>query len=162
MPDDPIKADGRSQPVRFVSGQTSVDLKRCSAEETVKAVYRQVLKREADATGLQDHAGSLTSGTCTVRDLVRSLLQSEEWKSAFITGHTVPDILLALYSSALARAPDRTGWNDFLALGARDEWAPVIDQILDSPEYAERFGNDTVPGQGRQFAPTFSVSVTSS
>ena len=160
MLDDWINADGRSLPVQFGAGQSSVDLKRCSAEETVKAAYRQVLKREADATGLQDRAGSLIDGTRTVRDLVRELLQSEEWKSTFLNGHTVPDILLALYSSALARAPDRIGWNDFMALGARDEWDTIIDQFLNSSEYAERFGNDTVPGQERQSVPKSSLSVT--
>lgn len=152
MPDNSISFDGPSQPVRFGTGQTPDDVKPCSAEETVKAIYRQVLKREADATGLRDHVRSLLDGTRTVQDLVRDLLHSQEWKAKFIDDHTVPEILLALYNSALARAPDRAGWNDFMARGPRD-WATAIDQFVNSSEYTERFGDDTAPGKECRFRP---------
>jgi hypothetical protein len=158
MPDNSISFDGPSQPVRFGTGQTPDDVKPCSAEETVKAIYRQVLKREADATGFRDHVRSLLDGTRTVQDLVRDLLHSQEWKSKFIDDHNVPEILLALYSCALARAPDRAGWKDFLAFGAHDDWSSVMDAFVKGSEYTERFGNDTVPGQNCQYMPKASTS----
>jgi hypothetical protein len=161
MPDNSISFDGPSQPVRFGTGQTPDDVKPCSAEETVKAIYRQVLKREADATGLRDHVRSLLDGTRTVQDLVRDLLHSQEWKAKFIYDHSLSEILLAFYGCALARAPDTAGWNDFMAWGARDDWSAAIDQFVNSSEYTERFGNDTVPGKSCRYVRTSSPKFCS-
>lgn len=154
---DWVTSDGRSANVRFGPDRNTSGLKACSAEETVKATYRQVLKREADAFGLEAHVRALSEGTRTVQELVLHLLQSDEWKSRFIEGHRVPEILLALYSCALARTPDRAGWNDFMALGARNDWSSVMDAFVKGSEYTECFGDDTVPGQACRYVRVSSL-----
>jgi len=153
MPDYSISAGGRSEPLRFGPERVDPNCKPWSAADTVNAAYRQVLKREADWPGCEPHLRALEGGARTVRGVVRELLQSEEWKMRFINDHPLPEIVIALYSCALARAPDRTGWNDLMAWAARDNWAPVIDQFVSSVEYTDRFGEDTVPGQDCRYMP---------
>jgi hypothetical protein len=118
---------------------------RLSAEEIVRAAYRQVLKREVEAAGLHVYASVLTSGAISVGDLVRQLLHSDEWKGRFIEGRSRPQIVAALYDCALARAPDRAAWNQFVAGGASTDWEAAMDQLVNSPEYRDRFGTDKVP-----------------
>ena len=118
---------------------------RLSAEEIVRAAYRQVLKREVEAAGLHVYASVLTSGAISVGDLVRQLLHSDEWKGRFIEGRSRPQIVAALYDCALARAPDRAAWNQFVAGGASTDWEAAMDQLVTSQEYGDRFGTDSVP-----------------
>ena len=161
MSDNWITATRRSEPLRF-GPQTEKTRKPCSAAETVEAAYRQILKREADWPGCEPHLRALEGGTRTVRGVVRDLLQSEEWKMRFIDDHPLPEIVIGLYSCVLARAPDRTGWNDLMAWAARDNWDPVIDQFVSSVEYTDRFGEDTVPGQDCRYISTASSPVSAS
>ena len=147
MQDSSITLNGRSQPLRFGAGPLPGDMKQCSAEEAVKAVYRQVLKREADPSGAQYYVQFLVNGTSTVRDLVRELVLSKEWKSTFIDGRNVSEIVIALYSCVLARAPDTGGWDDFMAWSPRGDWSSVLEGFVNSEEYTGRFGNDSVPGR---------------
>lgn len=116
-----------------------------SAEGAVRAAYRQVLKREVEPVGLQIYAQVLTSGAISVRDLVRQLLHSDEWKGRFIEGRSRPEIVAALYDCALARAPDRAAWDQFVSGGASNDWGAAMDQLVASPEYTDRFGTDSVP-----------------
>ena len=160
MPNYSISTDGRSEPIRFGSERANANGKLCSAADTIKSAYRQVLKRDADFPGCEPHIRALEGGGQTVRGVVRDLLRSEEWRSRFIDGCDGPEIVLALYSCALARAPDRASWNDFMATGARDGWDTLIDQFVNSSEYTERFGDDTVPGQDCQYSSSSPVSAT--
>lgn len=156
MPNYSINDGQRSSPLRF--GSEPTEIKLCSAADTVKAAYRQILKREAEFPGCEPYVRALKGGSRNVRGVVRELLQSEEWKMRFINGRTLPEILVALYSCALARAPDRTGWNDFMAWGTRENWASVIDELVNGSEYTQRFGDDTLPGQGCRYISKSSSS----
>src|SRR3979411_3290214 len=93
-----------------------------SASELVRYAYRRILGREVEATGLEIYTHVLKSGAVSSRDLVTQLLCSEEWKGRFIEGKTVPEIVMALYDRALARAPDRKAWNQFMIEGGTNYW----------------------------------------
>ena len=120
-----------------------------TAEGKVRGVFRQVLKRSPDAAGLEHYRQLLEAGSIDVKTIVRDFLQSDEWKARFIDGHSVEQTVLALYDCALARAPDVDGWNQLTSWEPRSGWNQVIDGMLDGAEYAERFGSDLVPGEGR-------------
>lgn len=141
----PFHSEPGGEPVKAARHHNEEGGARLSAEEIVRAAYRQVLKREVEAVGLEIYATVLTSGTINVDDLIKQLLHSDEWKGRFIEGRSRPQIVAALYDCALARAPDRAAWNQFMAGGANADWGAAIEQLVNSPEYRDRFGTDAVP-----------------
>src|ERR1700731_2106485 len=76
---------------------------------------------------------------------MKQLLHSGEWRGRFIEGRSRPEIVAVLYDCALARAPDRQAWKQFVAGGASTHWGEAIEQLVNSPEYGKRFGINTVP-----------------
>lgn len=134
------------RPVFFTSSLTANSAGPSSAEAAVDAAYRQVLKRPADAAGLQQYAPSLRARSLSIRDIVRDLVRSDEWAAKFVDDRPVEETVLALYDCLLARAPDVDGWNQLLAWEPRDDWQPVIDSMIDGEEYGARFGSAVVPG----------------
>ena len=119
--------------------------RRSRHAETVRAIYRQVFKREADAGGLQHRTHLLDSGQAKARDLVRAFLQSQEWRTRFIDGHTAPEVLIALVDCALARPATMEDFRTWTALLQQQDWLRVLTGLVDGAEYTERFGNDVVP-----------------
>lgn len=117
-----------------------------SAAETVQALYRQVLKRSADASGLENYVSAIADGSKVVKEIVRELIHSDEWAQRFIHGRTVEETVLAIYDCVLSRAPDLGAWRQLTAWEPRAGWQPVIDEMIDGSEYAERFGDHIVPG----------------
>lgn len=134
----------------FVSSYAEEHGSADATEASVRATYRQVLKRSADAAGLDHYLKQLHSGSICVRDIVRDLMHSDEWEARFIAGRAVEETVLALYDCVLARAPDTEGWNQLTAWEPRNTWASVIDSMIDGVEYTERFGDDLVPGNSLQ------------
>ena len=137
----------QSSPVRFQSASGNGEA--ASAAETVRRAYRQVLKRNPDAVGLEHYRQLLEMAAIDVKTIVRDLLHSYEWKTKFVEGRTVPETVLALYDCVLSRAPDVDGWNQLTSWEPRNGWRTVIDGMLDGAEYEERFGCDLVPGEAR-------------
>ena len=142
-----IQMADRSSPVLFSAAAPTEMENVDTAEAVIGAAYRQVLKRNPDAAGLQEYRPKLESGSTSAKEIVRDLLHRAEWAGRFIHGRSVPETVLALYDCVLARAPDLEGWNHLTAWASRDGWSSVIDSMIDSAEYAQRFGAHSVPGQ---------------
>lgn len=119
--------------------------KTASSADTVAAIYRQIFRRKADPGGLKHHAHLLDSGTSQARDIIRSFLQSQEWRTRFVDGHSRPEVLITLFDCALARPADMEDFRKWEPILSRKDWVQIIDELIGGPEYAERFGNDTVP-----------------
>jgi RHS repeat-associated protein len=93
----------------------------------VEAVYRAVLKRDADAGGLASWTAALKSGGLSRLQVVQGVRNSSEHFTDEVTD---------LYFTILNRAPDATGLQDWvqkLETGEREE--QVAFAFLDSPEY---------------------------
>ncbi|HEY0024965.1 MAG TPA: RHS repeat-associated core domain-containing protein [Longimicrobium sp.] len=114
-------------------------------EDAVKAIYVQVLEREGDPGGLDHHAARLHAGT-SVRDIVWDMAQSPEYRGRFITGQQDTVIIRHLYRTLLARSPDPGAWVH-VGSAASNGWNYVISQLVNSPEYTDRFGDRAVPGE---------------
>ncbi|MDM8568464.1 S8 family serine peptidase [Thiotrichales bacterium HSG1] len=121
--------------------------------ELVQQAYCRVLERPVDDSGRVTHVNYLNSGN-SVKDLMRVLLLSAEHKQRFYDGKTTEVLLKTMFDHILARETDPSGLNAWI--NAMDvegwSWDTVINTILDEPmsrEYDTRFGNDTVPGNGR-------------
>lgn len=115
-----------------------------SAVEVITAVYKQVLGRDPDVSGLLGYAQRLQEGE-TVQAVVLELALSEEFRHRAIdsAGSTTAAVVNC-YERLLARAPDEEGLMN-LALAAEQSWEPVLVGFVESAEYEQRFGPFTIP-----------------
>ncbi len=117
------------------------------AAEAIKQVYRRVLEREVDNSGLISWAGLLDRGEKTLREVIRLIGKSEEYRSRFILPLPLKQAARLLYLHFLAREPESQqvvdGWANVIA---ENGFKTAIDGFIDSAEYRRRFGDDRVPG----------------
>lgn len=118
------------------------------AQQVVEQIYRQVLERSADS-GASVWVDRLKSGT-TVREIVRAVAKSPEHIQRF--GNQDPDEAVEdAYRHLLNRGPDPEGMRNAVNLVRRSGLAPLIDQLVDSQEYRQKFGDWTVPGSSVRY-----------
>jgi Ca2+-binding EF-hand superfamily protein len=113
------------------------------ARRVVDEIYRHVLERAPDS-GSSVWTERLTSGT-TVREVVRGIAKSPEHIQRFGTEERT-SVVNTMYRHILNREADAQGRRDAVNTAARRGVAVVIDQLIDSPEYQQRFGDWQVPG----------------
>jgi len=123
-----------------------------SGEETVRNTYCRVLYRDADPVGLQVHIGFLLNGG-TVKQLVAAFAHSPEFENNFVLGHSPVDVVTTLYDALLARGPDPVGLEGWINVFLNEGYHANVDGILMSAEYNNNFGDDLVPGGGREGCP---------
>lgn len=111
----------------------------------VKQIYRQVLEREADSSGLTYWSQQLRGGL-TVREVVRLIGQSDEYRTRFVIPVVPAQAAKLMYKHFLARAPENQpvvdGWATVIV---QQGFKAAVDGFVDSDEYSRRFGDDTVP-----------------
>ncbi len=130
------------------------------ARRVVDAIYRQVLERGVDGEGA-NWAGELTGGE-SVRELVRTIAKSSEHYQRFVTGGEAghSQVVTYLYRHLLGRAPDASGLQANLqALASGKGVDAVIDNLIDSAEYQQAYGTDTVPGAKLRYCPSTNSST---
>jgi Ca2+-binding EF-hand superfamily protein len=123
------------------------------ADSTVDAVYRSLLERPAGGEG-NARAEQLRSGQTTVREIVREVAKSPEHRQRFLmtpNDSARANAVTTLYRHLLARDPDPAGLNGHVQALARSDIGEVIDSMIDSQEYLQKFGQDTVPGGSRRY-----------
>ena len=122
-------------------------------ESVVDAVYRQVLDRPVGGDG-EELAARLGAGKISVKEIVRQIAKSPEHRQRFLStgvrGGRVA-VITTLYDHLLGRAPDEVGLRGFVLGG--QEPTTIVDVMLDSAEYGQRFGHDTVPGARLRYCP---------
>jgi hypothetical protein len=140
------------------SGTTIVDLVAQTAaraangqDEAVRILYRRLLGREPDAGGLQSYTEMMR--TQGIDAVARSIVASAEYRA-----HAGPDgvpsedfaayqqAVDTLYRHVLGRAPDPGGLHDLTAIAAAQGVNAVVDEMVNSREYAQLYGVDIVPG----------------
>ena len=118
----------------------------------VNQIYQQVLERSvlnADGnstdTGSMFYSDKLLRGEMSIRDVVRALGLSQEYAQRFIIPNTNANAVRFCYKHFLAREPEEKGLTYWTQQSMNGDWSVVIKGLVDSDEYTERFGNDTVP-----------------
>jgi Phycobilisome Linker polypeptide/Domain of unknown function (DUF4214) len=111
----------------------------------VKQLFNQVLERDPDTPGLIAYGSVLSRGEWSVRDAVRSMGLSDEYRDKFITPLTTADAIRKCYKHFLAREADLPGLEAWEIFAVANGFRKVIDSFADCDEYSERFGNDQVP-----------------
>lgn len=118
------------------------------ARQVIEQVYRQVLERSADP-GASVWVDRLSMGT-TVREIVRGIAQSPEHLQRF-GSQSRDNYVVDVYRHLLNRGPDPEGMKNAGILVSTRGSASLVDQLVDSPEYRDRFGDWTVPGSSVRY-----------
>jgi Ca2+-binding EF-hand superfamily protein len=118
------------------------------ARHIVNEIYSHVLERSADR-GSDQMVRRLSSGQATVQDIVRDVVASTEHAQRFLaTGSRDANerAVTALYRHVLGRDPDPNGLRANTDGLEANGMEAVIDSLLNSPEYEQKYGDFGVPG----------------
>jgi len=114
-------------------------------QEAVEAVYRQLLNRTAlAAERLVDAESQFRNGQLTVAEFVGVVVSSELFQQRL--NRLAPlRTAAAAYLAILGRAAQPQETSRFLARRTSEGLQSALDDLLASQEYAQAFGQDTVP-----------------
>ncbi len=122
--------------------------------ELIWAVYRQVFSEHVilQTTRQTSLESQLKNRAITVRDFVRGLAKSEAFYRLVVEPNSNYRVVELCLKRLLGRAPynkdEEIAWSIKIAtLG----WGGFVDALLDSSEYQENFGDNTVPYQRRRY-----------
>jgi len=100
----------------------------------VRALYRGILGREADAEGLEAHTHQLSEGA-DLEAVSASLLNSDEFRKMRIASLS-PDIVNAAYKGILQRDADPDGFNAHMVLlNNSHDIAALLNGMIESDEF---------------------------
>jgi hypothetical protein len=117
-----------------------------ASAEIVRAIYKRVLERGVDDSGLITWASMLNRGEASVRDLVRTIGKSDEYRNRFLIPFSVREAARMMYRHFLAREAE----NDAVVDGhagviVTSGFQAAVDGFVNSQEYTNQFGEDKVP-----------------
>ena len=145
-------------PYRWGYTSSSAEL---SAERVVRRAYRDILRREPDAAGLQQYTHSMLYNNWSEADVRRSLLSSDEYaqrglayrgrdvarssyrgayRNGYMSTGAAESVVRNAYLSVLGREPDAVGLRDYTTRVLRDGWTErdVVRSLRSSDEYRYR------------------------
>jgi phycobilisome core-membrane linker protein len=148
-----ISTGGASVPRR--GGQPSVRNTEASTQRVIRAVYVQVL-------GNTGYAGEhnkveeikLENGDLSLREFVRQVARSDAFRRRYWSGLYICKAIEVMHRRLLGR-PTFGRWeiDAYFDVAARKGFYGVVDAMVNSKEYCESFGEDTVPYE-RFITPT--------
>ena len=127
---------------------------RDNLDTVIESAYRQIyfhaFKSDRDA----NLESQLKDGQITVRDFIRGLLLSDTFKRSFYGFNSNYKVVRHLTERILGRKVNGKGeelsWSIVIATKGL---AGLVDVLLDSTEYLDAFGYDTVPFQRNRVLP---------
>ncbi len=123
-------------------------------QEIIWAAYRQVFSEHETLRNHQQIAleSQLKNRAITVRDFIRGLAKSDVYWGLVVETNSNYRVVEITLKRLLGRAPynkeEEIAWSIVIATKGI---AGFVDALLDSEEYAQNFGDDTVPYQRRRF-----------
>ena len=132
-----------SEPIELKPGATEADL-----QVVIDAVYKQVLGNVHLFAGdrLDSAESQLRNGDISVRDFVRSVAQSELYKSLFFDGNPAYRCIELNCKHLLGRAPlDQAEIAKHTQIYSEKGYTAEIDSYINSEEYSLNFGENIVP-----------------
>jgi phycobilisome core-membrane linker protein len=125
----------------------SVRYSESSTQTVISAAYRQVFGREV-YSGQRSNVAEikLENGEITVKDFIRAIAKSEAFRKTYWTSLYVMKAVEYIHRRLLGRPTyGRKETNAYFDISAKKGFYALVDSIIDSQEYAEAFGEDTVP-----------------
>ena len=129
------------------NGKQNINLAYHSPEAIIKGGYRQVWGQEPySGQNLTVAETKLKGGEISVREFVRQLAKSSKFRSLYWDRLYVTKAIESIHRRLLGRPTQgRSEMNRYYDLCSKQGFYALIDRILDSDEYLEAFGEDTVP-----------------
>ncbi|MEM6836468.1 MAG: phycobilisome rod-core linker polypeptide [Cyanobacteria bacterium P01_C01_bin.120] len=127
--------------------QASVRYSESSTQAVINAAYRQVFGRDLYAgQRLKTAEIKLENGEITMREFIRALAKSEVFRKMYWSSLYVMKAVEYIHRRLLGRPTyGRQETNQYFDICAKKGFYALIDAIIDSPEYDEAFGEDTIP-----------------
>jgi phycobilisome core-membrane linker protein len=132
---------------RNKNNASSVKFSESSTQRVIRATYLQVFGRDVYEGQRQKVAEiKLENGEITVREFVRILAKSDLFRKLYWTPLYVCKAVEYIHRRLLGRPTyGRQENNKYFDISAKKGFYALVDAIIDSPEYSEAFGEDTVP-----------------
>jgi len=115
----------------------------------VKAAYRQVFERDitrAYSLGLSDLESKVKNGDISMKEFIRRLGKSPLYRKNFYEPYINSRALELAFRHFLGRGPSsREEVQKYFAIVSSGGHAALVDALIDSQEYADYFGEETVP-----------------
>jgi phycobilisome core-membrane linker protein len=126
---------------------TNVKFSESSTQKVIGAAYRQVFGRDLYSGQRQSVAEiKLENGEISVREFIRALAKSDVFRNMYWTSLYVCKAIEYIHRRLLGRPTfGRQEMNSYFDIASKKGFYAVVDAILDSAEYSEAFGEDTVP-----------------
>ena len=140
-----IATGGTVNPRR--GGNPSVRTTEASTQAVIKAVYVQVLGNGGYAGERMGSAEArLENGDISLRDFVRAVARSDAFRRRYWSGLYIVKAIEVMHRRLLGR-PTFGRWeiDALFDTAARKGFYGVVDALINSREYNESFGEDTVP-----------------
>ena len=129
------------------SNGKSVKFSESSTQKIINAAYRQVFGREVYEGQRQKVAEiKLENGEITMREFIRALAKSDTFRNMYWTSLYVCKAVEYIHRRLLGRPTyGRAEINSYFDICAKKGFYALVDAIIDSLEYNQAFGEDTVP-----------------
>ena len=129
------------------SNGVSVKFGEISTQRVILAAYRQVFGRMPyEGQRLSVAEIKLENGDITLREFIKTLAKSETFRKIYWTPLYVVKAIEYIHRRLLGRPTyGRQEMNQYFDICSKKGFYALIDALIDSPEYTEAFGEDTVP-----------------
>ena len=146
----PKKATGRggaSVGTSSYSSASSVKFTESSTQAVIRAAYLQVFGRDVFDGQRQKVAEiKLENGDIPMREFIRMLAKSDVFRNMYWSKLYVCKAIEYIHRRLLGRPTyGRQEMNAYFDICAKKGFYALVDQMMDSLEYNEAFGEDTVP-----------------
>jgi len=122
-----------------VSAGARAGYSRNEAELIAQGLYRGILGRDGDASGLAGAINEIQRGN--LGNQVEAMLRSDEFRQS-IASAGPNDILDRFYQGVLGRSADSAGVRTFLGDVERHRYAEVLMGLIRSPEFEDRLARE--------------------
>lgn len=125
----------------------SVKFTESSTQAVIRAAYLQVFGRDVyEGQRLKVAEIKLENGEISIREFIRALAKSDLFRKLYWTSLYVTKAVEYIHRRLLGRPTyGRQEINKYFDISAKKGFYALVDAIIDSPEYNETFGEDTVP-----------------
>lgn len=149
---------------------SSIQYSESSTQSIIRAAYRQVFGREVYEGQRSTVAEiKLENGEISMREFIRTLAKSDTFRKLYWDSLYVCKAVEYIHRRLLGRPTyGRSEMNAYYDICAKKGFYALIDAILDTQEYQEAFGEDTIPyeryltpaGQAARYMKPSTMSAT--
>ncbi|MBW4693608.1 MAG: phycobilisome rod-core linker polypeptide [Lyngbya sp. HA4199-MV5] len=117
--------------------------------DVVKAAYRQVFERDitrAYSLSISDLSSKVKNGEISMKEFIRRLAKSPLYRKNFYEPYINSRALELAFRHILGRGPSsREEVQTYFAIVSKGGLPALVDALVDSQEYGDYFGEETVP-----------------